>query len=464
MSIPHGIYFWHLDKLNFDYLAALKKANCKRVYLKTLDDASAGIFWKDQCTKKNIEKFNLFGIEVVAWGYVFDKRKTTDVAGIVDAVKKSIECGCIGFVVDIEAEVEDRSTHTQVEELMKGIRTVVPEGQLGYTSFGNPASHASVPYEILQKYCDYQQPQMYYKLWTFDVNESEVVKAFQQHINMGLNEKPIYPIFTAEQNADPKELQKFLDKYEGSSVYAAQCPTAWEIDYHADPAPKPIPTENGKIVRWIINQNDASDVRGVDANNKVVCWLDGGANFETSYYNALAAGNGKAKFSIESLPKKPSTTPPPFPIPPAKTDAERFVDYYKNNYMAVRALVESWFTPQHSPTAEKNGCAAHCRSALCLAGFPNPDPKTETLAAINADKFYAWLKTNGYKKITDVAKLLPGDICFSGTETDLTHVYVFNKYINSDVAEVLDNQKVGLHPRSLSGVGCGRFVSALRFP
>ncbi len=231
-----------------------------------------------------------------------------------------------------------------------------------------------------------------------------------------------------------------------------------------DPSPAPVEPNKREIVRWVINSRDFSDCRGYDKDNKVVCWLDTESNFEKLYYGAILAGASSAPFTIKEMDKKPANTPPPFPIPPAKTNAQRFVDYYKNNYMAVRALVESWFTPQHSPTAEKNGCAAHCRSALCLAGFPNPDPKTETLAAINADKFYAWLKDKGYKKITDVAKLLPGDICFSGTETDLTHVYVFNKYINSDVAEVLDNQKVGLHPRSLSGVGCGKFVAARRMP
>ena len=243
MTIPHGMYIWQLSSIRNDYIRSLQKLNCKRVYLKVLDDASPGIFWSFQCNRQIVKQFTDAGIEVVGWGYIFDQKRIIDVEGIAQAVKTSLDMGCSGFVADIEVETENIATHPQVKELMTALRGVVPQGCLGYTSFGNPEDHPDVPWQILQDACDYQQPQMYYALWGFGSNRAEVEIAFAQHKRMGLDKKPIYPIWTTEPNGSktttPEELQWFLNAYPGSAVYEASCNPSWQVDYsNKFPGPK----------------------------------------------------------------------------------------------------------------------------------------------------------------------------------------------------------------------------------
>lgn len=60
-----------------------------------------------------------------------------------------------------------------------------------------------------------------------------------------------------------------------------------------------------EIIRWVINSVDVSDVRGYNAEGKVVCWLDSEKNFETLYENALKMGAPRARFEVKPLDKRP---------------------------------------------------------------------------------------------------------------------------------------------------------------
>ena len=59
------------------------------------------------------------------------------------------------------------------------------------------------------------------------------------------------------------------------------------------------------IILWRINSNDPNDVRGYDANNKVVYWLDSKNSLETMYDGAIKAGAPRARFEIKSMDKRP---------------------------------------------------------------------------------------------------------------------------------------------------------------
>jgi hypothetical protein len=65
-----------------------------------------------------------------------------------------------------------------------------------------------------------------------------------------------------------------------------------------------IPNPKG-IVLWRINSNDINDVRGYNAADKLVWWLDSCKNFKTMYKNAELAGAPDAKFEIKSMDKRP---------------------------------------------------------------------------------------------------------------------------------------------------------------
>jgi hypothetical protein len=246
MRHPSGIWFWELGRIRADYLDALSRVQCRRVYLKVLDDASSGIFWGWQCTPELINSFKGRGIEVWGWGYIFDRRSSTDTPGILDAVRRAIGCGIEGFVFDVEQEVKNPATHSQLREILTRAKAIVPPGCLGYTSFGAPEFHSEVPYRMLNELCDLQFPQIYFEKFTFGPgdpgpaeNAAEVGACLQQHRNMGLN-KPILPIWGSESDsqnpATANELQNYLAQYPGSSIWrapnAGERGEAWNCTYN----------------------------------------------------------------------------------------------------------------------------------------------------------------------------------------------------------------------------------------
>ena len=246
---PQGMWIWELKRLRNEYLDALVAAKCKRVYLKVLDDASSGIFWANQCIAEVISSFTQRGIEVWGWGYIFDGRTTTDTQGIIKALRKAFEAGITGFVFDVEKEVEGQSTHAQLREILSMARHVIPDGCMGYTSFGKPKSHPNVPWQMLNQLCDLQFPQIYYELFTFGPgdpgeaeNRCEVETCLQEHRELGLN-KPILPIWSSETGAphptSREELQRYLNEYPGSSIWRApalgESGHAWNCFYDGKP-------------------------------------------------------------------------------------------------------------------------------------------------------------------------------------------------------------------------------------
>ncbi len=217
---PRGVWIWVLDKITPDYLSKL--ANCKvgRVYLKVFDSVSNPMFWDDQCTKSIIKQFKSKGIEVYGWGY---HRGESNIGDQVNAVTQAMQCGLAGYILDLEAEVEDPSTHPKIKDLLKGLRPVVGDGNLGYTSFGSPELHPSIPWKILDDNCDIALPQIYFEKFSFGkTNEDEVKACLDAHEAIGLK-KPIFPIFGSEEDAkvsaSAKELQSFLDRFPSSSIF-----------------------------------------------------------------------------------------------------------------------------------------------------------------------------------------------------------------------------------------------------
>ena len=242
MPHPRGVWIWYLNKIRQDYLQKLTAINCRRVYLKTLDDASAGLFWSGNCSRDSIKQFTDLGIEVFGWGYIFDNRTKTDTKAILLAAERTIDCGCSGFVFDVETEIKDTNTHKQLKEILEGSRDLIPDGNLGYTSFGHPGFHREIPWKLLFDACDLQFPQMYYEKWNFGAsNKAEVGAAMRAHKELGLSGKPILPIWGSESDTRSDratsaiELQWFLDNYPGSSVWRVpnigERGQAWNVDY-----------------------------------------------------------------------------------------------------------------------------------------------------------------------------------------------------------------------------------------
>ena len=109
-----------------------------------------------------------------------------DVDVQVLAVKQALDCGLDGYILDLESQVENPSTHPDVKKLLSELRPLVKPGTLGYTSFGHPGFHPKVPWKILDQYCDLAFPQIYFEKFSFrPTNEEEVQECLKAHERMG---------------------------------------------------------------------------------------------------------------------------------------------------------------------------------------------------------------------------------------------------------------------------------------
>jgi hypothetical protein len=232
---PHGVWIWELAKVNPNYLQQLKRQSCKRVYLKVFDGRSRSMFWAHQCSKVLIDKFHQEGIEVYGWGYHYG---TSDIEAQLNALRKALNCGIDGYIFDLEQEIKNPDTHDDVKKLIQAVRPYVNPGTLGYTSFGHPGFHPEIPWKLLDDLCDLAFPQMYFEKWGFNNDEAEVNSAIEAHKKLGLK-KPILPIWGSEEDAirsaTAATLQKFLERYPGSSIFrvpnVGQKGEAWNLNY-----------------------------------------------------------------------------------------------------------------------------------------------------------------------------------------------------------------------------------------
>ena len=238
-NYPRGAWIWYLSKIRSDYLEKLAECKVQRIYLKVFDGKFNGqlkpTFWDWQCSTEIIQQFQTRGIEVYGWGYHYG---TSDVDEQVSKVKQALACGIDGYVLDLEKEVKDKTTHPQVEKLLISLRSLVKEGTLGYTSFGHPGYHPTIPWKMLDRYCDLALPQIYFELFTFKPTTPEEVKdCLDAHKKLGLK-KPILPIWSSESTANSAsaaELQDYLNYAPGSSIWrlpnSGDRGEAWNLTY-----------------------------------------------------------------------------------------------------------------------------------------------------------------------------------------------------------------------------------------
>jgi hypothetical protein len=243
---PNGVWIWNLNKIGNDYLEKLVGSEIKRIYLKVFDGKSNPMFWSHQCTPAKIKDFKDNGIQVFGWGYHYG---TSDIDAQILAIKQALDCDLDGYILDVEAEVENTSRHDNLRTLLEQLRPLIPTGMLGYTSFGHPGFHPNVPWKILDQYCDIAFPQIYFEKFGFRAtNEDEVQECLKSHTSMGLT-KPILPIWGSESDstnpAKALELQTYLKRFPGSSIWRLpefrngnlERGEAWNLDY-----------EGGKVI------------------------------------------------------------------------------------------------------------------------------------------------------------------------------------------------------------------------
>jgi len=240
MSAQQGLWIWQLAKIDANYINRMKSIGVGRVYLKVMDGASTPMFWMHQCTSQIVKSFKDAGISIFGWGYHY---VVDDPSQEIAAVKTAFECGIDGYVVDIEKEAETAGAATRVQALLAGIRPFVPVGRLGYTSFGAPQFHPTIPWSILNATTDFAMPQIYFETFDFgNSNEAEVSACMEANQRLP-QVRDILPIWSSEDGAKKPastlELQQFLDRFPGSSIWRVpqqgERGEAWNLRYDGKP-------------------------------------------------------------------------------------------------------------------------------------------------------------------------------------------------------------------------------------
>ena len=309
VEVPHALWIWIKDDLPADHIETLKKLGCRRVILKAFDD-SGSTLWP-QASAASVAEYTSQGIEVWGWGYHFDQKKSVNISESVVAVHQAIKNGCTGYVFDVEVEIEDPATHNQLIELIKACKWGSEKGfTVGYSSFDYPDLHPQIPWMALQSACDVQLPQCYFEvhrthITTFDETRAIVRQAFDSMRAAGLTQKPIYPVWSAEEGVQTasctqSELQYFLDSYPGSSV--------WRF-----------PKDAGAVAALEVTYGPAPQAEAPHAGN-----------VNKNIYEFYCSQAGYAKVSQEVL---------------------------------------NWFAPINDGSATHNGCAAFLSTALRMSGY-----------------------------------------------------------------------------------------------
>ncbi|NMG10730.1 peptidoglycan-binding domain-containing protein [Brasilonema sp. UFV-L1] len=296
----NGVWIWNLSEIRDDYLDKLVERKVQRVYFKVFDGKyqDQPTFWNWQCSPEIIQEFNSRNIQVYGWGYHYG---TADIARQIVKVRQALNCGLDGYIVDVEKEVEDSSTHTNIDKLLSALRIIVKGGTFGYTSFGNPRLHPNIPWKILDKYCDFTLPQIYFEKFTFKPTNPEKVKdCLDAYKNLGLK-KPILPIWGSESDtakpATVAELQDYLNYYSGSSIWRipqeGERGEAWNLIYSGFELP--ILRRNlrqGRIGDDVKAVQKAMNARGYNAGT-----VDG--NFGSQTEVAVRAFQKEAGLSVD---------------------------------------------------------------------------------------------------------------------------------------------------------------------
>ena len=161
-----GYFIWivrHCEKGDPDRIAALaREANLIHVLIKIADgafpynvDLNSGYDY----VRPVVNKLHDHNIAVWGWQYVFGGYPDRE-AEI--AVRRSIELGVDGFVVNAEHEYKLPNKAAAASRYMNILRSNLGSMPIALSSYRFPSYHASFPFSNFLDRCDYNMPQVYW--------------------------------------------------------------------------------------------------------------------------------------------------------------------------------------------------------------------------------------------------------------------------------------------------------------
>ncbi len=188
-----GYYIWIVKQCENgdpDRIAALaREANLSHVLVKIADgtfpyniDLDSGYDY----AKPAIKKLQAQNIQVWGWQYVYGDYPDQE-AEI--AVKRALELGVDGFVVNAEVEYQSKSKATAASRYMNILRNNLGSMPIALSSYRYPSYHINFPWTNFLERCDYNMPQVY---WVSSHNNAG--EQLQRCVNEFQQIKPFRPI------------------------------------------------------------------------------------------------------------------------------------------------------------------------------------------------------------------------------------------------------------------------------
>ncbi|MDY6846603.1 MAG: nuclear transport factor 2 family protein [Chloroflexota bacterium] len=188
-----GYYIWKVkfcENGDPDRIIALaKQANLSHVLVKVADgafpyniDNNTGFDYARAVVKK-LQEAN-----ITVWGWHFVYGSYPDQEGEI-AVKRTLELGLNGFVVDAESAYETPAKAPAASQYMNILRSNLGSIPIALSSFRYPSYHARFPWKNFLERCDYNMPQVY---WIHAHNNAG--EQLQRCVNEFKNLHPFRPI------------------------------------------------------------------------------------------------------------------------------------------------------------------------------------------------------------------------------------------------------------------------------
>jgi hypothetical protein len=188
-----GFYIW---KVNYcengdpDRITALaKSSNLSHVLIKVADgafpyniDNNTGYDY----ARPVIKRLQAANVKVWGWHYVYGSYPEQE-AEI--AVKRTLDLGLDGFVVDAESDYESPSKAPAASRYMNILRSNLGSLPVALSSFRYPSYHAQFPWRNFLERCDFNMPQVY---WIQSHNNAG--EQLQRCVNEFKNLHPFRPI------------------------------------------------------------------------------------------------------------------------------------------------------------------------------------------------------------------------------------------------------------------------------
>jgi hypothetical protein len=233
-----GYYIWQIPKCDGGIpsaiAAAAVQAGLSHVLIKIADGPSM-VYNYDEETDTDLippvlTELRNSGIQVWGWHYV----KGDDPVGEAQlAVRRTLELGTDGYVIDAEREYKERGKEKAAEVYMRRLREGLNDLPIALSTYRYPRLHSDLPFaEFLEK-ADFAMPQVYFE--KSHNPEEQLDQCVEQYMSL-VPARPVIPTAPTYAVADwrptPEEIQRFFQRSKDLGLPAAN---AWSWDFARRP-------------------------------------------------------------------------------------------------------------------------------------------------------------------------------------------------------------------------------------